>query len=140
MGHRAHFFIVEKGQYEIYYNRWGALTLIHDLFWGPEKAIEYIREQEKGIGCLDEAWIEGGAVVDLDQKVLLLYGRVLYGEEDDISVCIPLRRIYLQLLAKTWSGWDVRWAYMGVVDLVDYVGYPREKVISPFDENSFGYD
>jgi hypothetical protein len=127
MGQRANLIIATKDAYELYYNHWCANTLTEDLFWGAERAVEFIRKQKKVDevdGWLDNIWAEGGCVVDEDKKVLLIFG----GE--DIMYDIPLRRIYLKLLAIVWDGWDIRWAYEGIADLADYVGYPRENVIS----------
>jgi hypothetical protein len=75
-------------------------------------------------GWLDDTWAEGGAVIDLDRQVLILYG----GE--DLLWYIPLRRLYLQLLQEMWAGWDIRWAHRGIVDMADYVGLPRDWVIT----------
>ena len=75
-------------------------------------------------GWLDDVWAEGGAVLDLDCKCLLLYG----GE--DVLYDVPLRRTYLALLVRAWTGWAIRWAHEGIAHLADYVGYPRDRVLS----------
>lgn len=131
MGQRANLIIVENKDYELYYNHWCANTLTQDIFWGPQHAIDFIKMQQKvdkENGWLDDVWAEGGVVIDTDKKVLLIFG----GE--DFMFNIPLRRIYLKLLSEVWNDWDIRWAYEGIADLADYVGYPREKVISQIDE------
>jgi hypothetical protein len=74
-------------------------------------------------GWLNDTWAEGGAVIDLDRQTLILYG----GE--DLNSHIPMRRLYLQLLQEVWDGWDVRWANLGILDMADYVGLPRNRVI-----------
>ncbi len=38
--------------------------------------------------------------------------------------------MYLELLTRVWKGWTVRWAYEGIADVADYVGYPRDRVLS----------
>jgi hypothetical protein len=73
---------------------------------------------------LDDVWCEGAALMDIDNKVLLLFG----GE--DIKFDPPLRRVYLQLLRSAWSGWGIRWAFEGVVDIADYLGLDRLTVRS----------
>lgn len=133
MGQRANLIIVKNGTYDLYYSHWCANVLPEELFWGVEHALQFIRIQtkaDKETGWLDEVWAEGGAVIDLDKKVFLLYG----GE--DIAQDIPLRRMYLQLLAQVWHGWEIKWAYEGIADLADYVGYPTAKVLKPTEEKS----
>jgi len=126
MGHRANLIIATNERYDLFYSHWAANTLPQDLFWGPDHAMAFIRVQRHvdESGWLDDIWAEGGAVLDQTNRCLTLFG----GE--DIRFDVPLRRIYLELLGKVWKGWQVRWAHNGIVDLADYVGYPRDKVWS----------
>ncbi|MCL1916799.1 MAG: hypothetical protein FWG14_00550 [Peptococcaceae bacterium] len=130
MGQCANLIIVENNERELYYDHWCANSLDSDLFWGIDKAVQFFRdhEQQEDDCWLDTTWCEGGAVIDLDKKVLLWFG----GE--DICYDIPLRRAFLELMNKTWPRFQIHWAYAGIVDLADYVGYDRNKVIVPFDE------
>jgi hypothetical protein len=132
VGHRANLILVEGGAYRLFYSHWCANTLPRDLFWGPAHAAAFIRIQRAvdDSDWLEEVWAEGGAVLDLDRKYFLLYG----GE--DMPYDVPLRRVYLEVLAKVWKGWTVRWAYEGIADLADYVGYPRDRVLSKKDHDS----
>jgi hypothetical protein len=120
MGHRANLIIVTESSYELYYSQW-SLSLPMDMFWGPESAIRYIREHERRENdhWLDDVWAEGGALVDPQQKVMMLFG----GEHLDQDML--LLDTYLALIQEVWEGWDVRWAYDGILDLADYVGFPR---------------
>jgi hypothetical protein len=124
MGHRANLLIVKDRRYELYYSHWGAVSLDRDLFWGPEHALAYIQMQRRvdGAGWLDNVWAEGGAVLDLDVKALLLFGG------GDLSYDVPLRRTYLSLLSEVWAGWHIRWAHEGIADLADWVSYSRDQV------------
>ncbi len=132
MGQRANLILVEGREYRLFYSHWCANTLASDLFWGPEHAVDFIRIQRvlENSDWLDNVWAEGGAVVDLDRKHLLLFGG------DDVGYNVPLRRIYLKLLAQVWTGWTVRWAHEGIADLADYVGYPRDLVLAKGKEDS----
>jgi hypothetical protein len=150
VGQRANIIVIQDGKYDLYYCHWCAVSLPADLFWGPEPAVAFARNQldarslgpeipmrrpdissrsvgeprEPGAqGWLDDQWAEGGAVIDLDYRVLILFGG------DDISCDVPLRRLYLELLRQVWSGWEVRWAHLGILDLADYVGLPRKLVM-----------
>lgn len=134
MGQRANLFVVEHDRREMYYSHWCANTITCDLFWGPEHATAFIRMQRAvdESEWLDEIWAEGGAVVDCDNRVFMLYG----GE--DLIYDVPLRRVYLDMLCRVWQGWDVRWAHEGIADIADYVGYQRSKVLS--ERNSSATD
>jgi len=126
MGQRANLIIVEHGRHRLYYNHWCANRLDCDLFWGPDHAAAFVRLQDE-VGddkWLDDIWAEGGAVLDRDRSVLLFFG----GE--DVLRDVPLRRLYLELVGRVWKGWRIQWAFSGIVDLADYVGYPRERVIA----------
>lgn len=125
MGQRANLIIVEGGKYQLFYNHWCANTITRDLFWGAEHAVEFIRAQKEvdESRWLNEVWAEGGAVVDLDNRVFLIF------ETEDIASDVLLRRVYLDVLCFIWRGWQVRWAYEGIADMADYVGFPRENVL-----------
>jgi hypothetical protein len=117
MGHRANLILVQNNQHRLFYCHWCSNTLTSDLFWGPEYAVPFI-ERQRPIdedGWLDEVWAEGGVVLDMDHSVLLFWG------EEDISMDIPLRRLYLALLQEVWKGWTVDWAFDGVFDMVAYL-------------------
>lgn len=124
MGQRANLIVVEHKQYTLYYDHWAANSLDSYLFWGPEPVVTYIRGHEKSgeEWWLDTIWCEGGAVVDLDNKVLLFFG----GE--DFLYGIPLRQMYFQLLPYLWPGYKLRWACRGIADLAAYVGYHTGRV------------
>ncbi len=124
MGHRANLLVVREGESELYYSHWAAITLPHDLFWGPRHALAFTEAQRPVDGWLDEVWAEGGSVIDTDRRILRLFG----GE--DLRYDAPLRRLYLALLAIVWQGWDVGWADEGIAELADCVGYPRDHVLT----------
>lgn len=123
MGQRANLILIEGGRTEIFYTHWRANTLDENLFWGPGHSTAFIRSQRPVVDepLLDDVWAEGGAVLDHDRRVLLLFG----GE--DLRYEVPLRRLYLKYVRAVW---DVRWADEGVCDLADYIGRPRAEVLS----------
>ncbi len=98
MGQRANLLIVTGGAYELCYTHHRANTLDHDLFWGPDYALGFIRAQRRVTDAdwLNDVWAEGGAVMDLDRRVLLWFGGegVLYE--------VPLRRAHTRLMAASW--------------------------------------
>ena len=120
MGQRANLLIVTGGSYEMYYTHHRANTLDHDLFWGPDYALGFIRAQRRvdPSEWLDDVWAEGGAVMDLDRRSLLWFG----GE--DVMCDVPYRRMHQRLMADVWAGWQVRWASTGILELAEHVGRP----------------
>jgi hypothetical protein len=125
MGQRANLIVTQQGLTEVFYTHWRANTLPCDLFWGPTYSTAFARSQKKVdvSELLDEVWAEGGAVIDLDRKFLLLFG----GE--DLCYDLSTRRLFLRLLKNRWEGWDTQWAHEGVCDLVDYLHIPRSTVL-----------
>jgi hypothetical protein len=136
MGHRANLIVVRNGRYDLRYSHWAANTLPRDLFWGPEHAVAFTEAQPaaEDDGWLDDVWAEGGSVIDTDRRVFRLFG----GE--DLQYDVPLRRLYLALLAEVWQGWDVGWAHEGIADLADHVGYPRDRVLIAKPDEGFTPD
>lgn len=126
MGQRANLITVEDGEYTVRYDHWCANRLDDILFWGVGHALDYFAAQEEvgDEGWLDDVWAEGGAVLDLDNKHLLWWG----GEA--ILWELPRRRVFLKLQEKVWNGWTIEWAHRGIVDLAEYVGYPKEYVLT----------
>jgi hypothetical protein len=132
MGHRANLIIVEDNAFTLRYDHWVSNRLDDVLFWGSKYALEYIEAQELvgENGWLNDVWAEGGVVLDLDKKTLLWFG----GE--DVAWDVPLRNVFLELQKKIWSDWNIEWAFRGIVDIAEYVGYDKEKVISPKTEDT----
>lgn len=126
MGQRANLIVARDDGYELFYSHWRASTLDRDLFWGPEAALAFVRAQRstaEGADWLDEAWAEGGAVLDPQRRTLLWYGG------QDVMHDVPLRRVHLGILAASWDGWAVSWAHEGLADLARAVGHPVEAVL-----------
>ena len=130
MGHRANFAIVRDREFDLYYSHWGAYKLPNNLFWGPAHAQTFVEKQrlvDRTVGWLDGVWAEGGAVIDQEKKTLLFFGGE-YIEED-----IELREVYLEMLRHSWKGWDIEWAYDGILDIASYVGVSQDAVLESID-------
>lgn len=129
MGQRANYVIVEEGGFSLYYSHWGACTMERDIVWGPEPTLAFIRAQRRvpNDQWLDDVWGEAGALVDPHARLLLFFS------SEDMSSEAAHRRAMLTLLGATWDGWEVRWAYEGLADLVDHLGLDRALVRSDPD-------
>lgn len=127
MGQRANLVIVHNNDYELYYNHWCANSMPEKVFWGPMHTRQFIENQEKvsKTEWLDDIWAEGGVVMDLDRQHLLFFG----GE--DMMYDIQLRRLFIQLMGKVWTGWQINWTEEGILNMARYVGVSAEHVLSP---------
>jgi len=133
MGQRANLAIGNASSYELFYSHWCANTLPRDLFWGPGHALDFISQQravDQSDGWLDTIWAEGGAVLDQEKRLFLLYGGC------DLLYDVPLRRVYLELLAEAWVDWEIRWAFEGIVEIAEYLGVDRKNLIAVSDDST----
>jgi hypothetical protein len=117
MGARAQYVVIENGAWQRYYSHWGANRVAADLLAGPAAATRCFRANRDLDEWLDDVWCEGAALVDLDRRVLLWYCFL-----DSWAEHVAVRRV----LARTWPGWDIRFAHDGVGDLTDHLGLGRD--------------
>jgi hypothetical protein len=96
----ANLLIVSGGRYDLSHYNGGTGVLYDDLFWGPARAEAFIRATRPvdPSDWMGETASEGGAVLDLDRRVLCWFG----GEDIKYDVC--LRRLYLRVMAQLWPG------------------------------------
>ncbi|MER5636461.1 hypothetical protein ABT095_05865 [Kitasatospora sp. NPDC002227] len=116
MGARAQYVVVEGGAWQRYYSHWGAGRVVTDLLPGPAAATRCFRANEQTDTWLDGTWCEGAALVDHDRQVLLWFTFA-----DSWSDHAAARTA----LARTWPGWDVRFAHDGIGDLTHHLGLGR---------------
>jgi hypothetical protein len=119
MGHRASYAIRSRGEIELFYSHWGALTVPHDIFWGPTHAEEFVRLQGQSEEWLDDVFGEGGVALDKDTRVAAWYGGEALAHPPLIDAFVPL-------IAAVWSrsGWTLR-AVSGMPDIAEHVGLDR---------------
>lgn len=134
MGSRANYVLKDGDSWTLHYSHWGAQRIDADFFWGPEHAERFIRAQERcePTAWLDDRWAEGGALMDLREQRLLLFG----GE--NIRFGVPERRAMLTLVRTNWPGWTIEWAHEELGDFVDALGLPRTLVQSDLPWSSPG--
>lgn len=131
MGNRANFVLVDGSGWRLHYSHWAANRVCSALVAGPEAATRFMMAQrsceDRERDWLDDCWAEGGAVVDHLARRLVFYG-------DELMLEVPSKRVFMRLLALTWPGWDIRWAYDGIGDLAAHVGVDRA-VVRAADED-----
>ncbi|MFI5534174.1 hypothetical protein ACIA8O_37120 [Kitasatospora sp. NPDC051853] len=117
MGARAQYVVVENGRWQRYWSHWGAQRVVADLLPGPAASTRCFRANREAEEWLDDVWCEGAALVDHDRKVLLWFMFLDTWAE---------HRAARALLARTWPGWDVRFAHDAVGDLTHHLGLGRD--------------
>ncbi|WP_433469665.1 hypothetical protein [Spirillospora sp. CA-128828] len=78
MGARANFALIDEDGLRLHYSHWGADRVCSALVAGPVAAGRFISAQHRcddpSHDWLDDAWAEGGAVVDHTARNLVFYG------------------------------------------------------------------
>ncbi|TDC81155.1 hypothetical protein, partial [Actinomadura sp. 7K507] len=124
MGHRANYIIVDRGQHQIHFSRFGALSLASDPLMGPEDLEPYIRSMERRDELTNDVWCEGSLVLDLDTWTLLFWT-----DHCPARVNLELRTALLRLLGERWPEWNVSWAVNQHADVVAHLGLDPEGLI-----------
>jgi hypothetical protein len=132
LGNRANYVIVENGQAQIFFSRWGALTIPSVLLSGPEGTLEYICQLTPDESLLNNVWAEGGVLVNVDTHRALFWGG------NSIAEHPYLRRPLLTALSLLWPGWSIDWALFGVADLARSIGWEVSQVLdNQFAQTAF---
>jgi hypothetical protein len=118
------YMIVRDGECTFLHNNLGAYEILEVSVAGPEITLRFLDTYHRLAfdGEADTGWrpdwftygvSEGGLLVDCDKQVLMVFT-----EHRSWSV----RAAYLDTVRRTWPGWQVRWAYDGIAELVRYAG------------------
>jgi hypothetical protein len=117
VGERLNYVIVDGDTTEVHYASWGAGTIDLDLLAGAEAARRRLRDSCRPAEVLlDPIWCEAAALVDVRRRVLMLFT----WHCEDYAHRAALRAV----LAETWPGWGLCWAYGGIEELATYAGQP----------------
>ena len=114
--------VVENGAWQRYYSHWAANRVVDDLLPGPVAATRCFRANREIDEWLDDVWCEGAALVDHDRRILLWFAFA-----DSWADHVAARAV----LARTWPGWDVRFAHDGMGDLTHHLGLGRDLTRAP---------
>lgn len=121
---RANYVLAQNGSWRLFYSHWAATTVELDLLGGPNAGTRFVAGQKEqprdGSGWLDDVWCEGAALIDHDRKVLLYFTVHFDHAVQQLAAHSTLRRM--------WPGWDVRWAYDGLGDIVAHLGLDRAMI------------
>lgn len=131
MGDRLNIALVSEGRRTLYRSKWGGDDLDFRLFFGPERALAYARENREadrdGGWYGDEA--QGGALIDCDGRRLLWFGGA------DLCWDVRLRAAWMALAARRWPGWRLDWAVDGIYEIRSAFG----ETVSPYRVATEGF-
>ncbi|MFC5754736.1 hypothetical protein [Actinomadura rugatobispora] len=129
-GGHAHYVIVDGKELGVWWRRRGAHTLFHDVMWGPDRTIDFIRSQSGGTSAswMNSVWWEGVALLDLRRRRMLVHsGQDVAGPQRDTSVLEI--RAWLRVAHALWPRWTVTWAARELFEVMDYLGLPYDTVL-----------
>jgi hypothetical protein len=124
-GEQTQYVLVEPGGFTVRHSHWGASAILTDIAAGPGFALQRIATRPKAPDWFGEAECEAGLLIDPGRRVLMVYGAHRQVMQLD------LRAAMFELLARSWPGWTILWAYGGLADLRTYVGAERRRVDDP---------
>ena len=124
MGHRANLVLVENREPKIYYAPWRAQETPSILAQGFDFCESYFKEFTEEGWLMDNAFAEGGILIDKDNKKVLIFG----GSE--VSFTPALQRLYCKHIIRIWKNWNVEWCHKGIVDFAEYLGIMEDKILA----------
>jgi hypothetical protein len=118
---RALYVVVENGTWRRTFNRHRSRENDFDLLWGPEPLLTRARNSFE-----IDRWLNPSAMtyVDVDQRELRYFG----GEWDDTGLDVRQHQVHHRLVEAAWPGWTVRYAWGGIVEVLDLVDVGRDSV------------
>ncbi len=131
MGHRANLILVENKEPKIYYSHRAAQNTPEILAQGLAFCDNYFKQFNEDGWLMDNAFAEGGILIDKDNKRVLIFGG------GDISYTPALQRLYAKYMSKTWQDWIVEWSDSGNVGFAEYLGLMEDRILADGTQPDF---
>jgi hypothetical protein len=133
MGSRAGYIVKRDGVATAYGSRWGASSIMDEIFWGPDYATEAFTAQE-AMDELEEidGGDEGSVLIDWDAKRMIWWAA---------NCRLPVHQnLFNKLAAHNWPGWQIEAArgYQG--EILDYFGIDLYGSEETDDQDEEEYD
>ncbi|MFC0517787.1 hypothetical protein ACFFGT_26475 [Mucilaginibacter angelicae] len=109
MGQRANYILIENFQQAIHYNHWRANCITSDLYLGEKRFIDFVRSCKLVNVLLDEVWIEGCVIINIDKKSLYFWS-LEFGTTSATE-------FYLKELRGKWKNWSLNLVYNKMYDI-----------------------
>jgi len=110
MAQKGNYIIKSENKVDIFYTHWRANLITNDLLLGTRKFIEFIKQFDKQERLINEPWLEGCVLVDLDTKKLIFW-------EIEQLFEYSVKQEYIRNLKKKWPGWQVTFAEKEMYDI-----------------------
>lgn len=124
MGHRANLILVEDKEPKIYYSHWDGQNTPNILSQGLEFCEKHFKKFKEDGWLMDNAWAEGGILIDKDNKVVQFFNV-------ELLEVIAIRNRFIDFLQKNiWTDWSIKWAYKGNVDFAEYLGIMEDYILA----------
>lgn len=123
MGHRSNLVLIENNEPKIFYSK-GAQQTPNILAQGLDYCEKYFKRCYYDGWLMDNAFAEGGILIDKDNKEVLIFGGV------EIAYTPALQRLYCKHIVKVWKGWNVRWCHKGNEDFANYLGIMEDRILA----------
>jgi hypothetical protein len=127
MGQRADYILIENSQQAIHYNYWRANCITSDLYLGEKRFIDFVKSCKLVNVLLDEVWIEGCVIINIDKKSLHFWS-LEFGTTSATE-------FYLKELQGKWKNWSVNLLYNKMYDIeqilnIDYISQQEQFPLS----------
>lgn len=124
MGHRANLVLVEQDTAKIYRSHWDGHKVLNILTQGLDFCEKHFRKFPEVDWLYDNAWAEGGLLVDKDKKQILFFNLELLDTVGHQNAFIDYLKVEL------WKGWDIFWAFRGNVDIAEYINIMEDSILA----------
>ncbi|SEN78336.1 hypothetical protein SAMN05192574_104131 [Mucilaginibacter gossypiicola] len=127
MGQRANYILIENSLQTIYYNHWRANCITSDLYLGEKRFINFVRSCKVVTVLLNEVWIEGCVIINIDKKTLYFWS-LEFGTTSASN-------FYLKKVQGKWKNWSVNLVYNKMYDFeeilnIDYISQQEQFPLS----------
>lgn len=124
MGHRANLILVENNNTKTFYSHWSGNITPRILAQGLKFCENYFKKYDETNWLLDNAWAEGGILIDKDNRKILFFSL-------EFLETIALQNAFIKLLQqKIWFGWNINWAFRGNVDFAEYLNVMEDDILA----------
>lgn len=140
MGHRANFIWKENGKVTIRYSGWKAQSAHALAAQGPKYCKKFFRWYSIEPYIMDNAFAEGGILVDADAKTIYVHGGA------DTAYSTFERNLFIEKLHNNFRGWKYEWAYGANYFFGLYLNLKYSEklklwcLLNNFDLDIFAYD
>lgn len=131
MGHRANLVLIENNKPKIYYSHWDGNKIPNILAQGMDFCEKYFVTLNEDHGLMDNAWAEGGILIDKSTKKILFF-------DGEFLDTIALQNKFISFLQQNiWINWSISWAFRGNVDFAEHLNLMNRYILADGSKPEF---